>query len=129
MPDAVPNSPAPLKPRGWRIVAAGLLLLALAVVVLFTSRQAFSSPLAMVVVAAIGLAALLLQLRLRKDLGGKVHAPLWLNVLALVFALSAVFADLLHLTSGLMLVAALGAVVCFAASGVVVLHALRKTRA
>ena len=67
LPDAAPNPvPAP-NPRRWSIVAAGLLLLALALVVIYTSRSAFFSPLALVVVAAIGLAALLLQLRLRKD--------------------------------------------------------------
>jgi hypothetical protein len=110
------------------LVAAGLLLIALAVVVIYTSRPAFSSPLAMVVVAAIGLAALLLQLRLRKDLATPVHAPLWLNVLGLLFAVVAVFADILHLSAGWMLVAALGAVISFGISGVAVLHALRKKK-
>ncbi len=130
MPDAISNpapTPAP-KPRGWSLVAAGLLLIALAVVVIYTSRPAFSSPLAMVVVAAIGLAALLLQLRLRKDLVNPVHAPLWLNVLGLLFAITAVFADVLHLSAGWMLVAALGAVISFGISGVAVLHALRKKK-
>lgn len=83
------------------------------------------SPLALVVVAAIGLAALLLQLRLRRDVQAPVHAPFWLNVLGLVCAVAAVFADVLHLTSNLMLITALGAVICFAISGVTVLHALR----
>jgi len=86
------------------------------------------SPLALVVVAAIGLAALLLQLRLRRDLGAPVHAPLWLNVTGLVFALAAVFPDVLHLGPTKMQVAALGAVVCFAISGTVVLHALRRKK-
>jgi len=120
------NSPAPPKPRGGSIVAAGLLLLALVLVVTFTSRPAFSSPLALVVVAAIGLAALLLQLRIRKDPSKPVRAPVWLNVLGLLFAVAAVFADHLHLSANLMLVAALGAVACFGVSGAVVLHALRK---
>ena len=131
MPDAPSNPPPALqsqpKSRGWSIVAAGLLLLALALVVIYTSRSAFSSPLALVVVAAIGLAALLLQLRLRKD-AGEVRAPLWLNVLGLVFAIIAVFADVLRFSANLMLVAALGAVVCFASSGIAVLRALRKPR-
>lgn len=82
----------------------------------------------MVVVAAIGLAALLLQLRLRQDIGAPVRAPLWLNVLGLAGALAAVFADVLHLSAALTHVAALAAVVCFAVSGIVVLHALRKSR-
>jgi uncharacterized membrane protein len=124
LPDNASN-PAP-KPRGWSLVAAGLLLLALGLVVIYTSRPAFSSPLAMVVVAAIGLAALLLQLRLRKDVKTTVHAPLWLNLLGLFFALGAVFADRVGLNPKRMLVAALGAVVCFAISGAVVLRALRR---
>lgn len=126
--DATSNPPPAPKPRGWSLVAAGLLLLALALVVIYTNRGAFLSPLALVVVASIGLAALLLQLRLRKDVGTGIHAPLWLNVLGLIFALGAVFADLLHLSPNLMLVAALGAVACFAISGISVLRALRKMR-
>lgn len=126
MPDAASNPPPAPRSSRWTIFAAGFLLLALALVVIYTSHAAFFSPLALVVVAAIGLAALLLQLRLRKNAGVKVHAPLWLNVLGLLFALASVFADLLHLSANLMTVAALGAVVCFAVSGAVVLHALRK---
>ena len=86
------------------------------------------------VVAAIGLAALLLQLRLRKDkdltapASSKVRAPLWLNVLGLVCAIAAVLADVFHLSANLMLVAALGAVVCFSVSAVAVLRALRKKK-
>jgi hypothetical protein len=49
-------------------------------------------------------------------------------VLGLVCALAAVFADVVRLNPSLMLVAALGAVVCFAASGIVVLRALRKQK-
>ena len=127
MPDA-PSKPAPASSRRWTVVAAGLLLLALALVVIYTSRPAFFSPLALVVVAAIGLAAILLQLRLRKDLSTRVRAPLWLNVMGLIFAIAAVFADVLHLTANHMLVAALGAVVCFAVSGTAVLRELRKKK-
>jgi hypothetical protein len=128
LPDATSNPPPAPKPRRWTIFAAGLLLIALALVVIYTSRGAFSSPLAIVVVAAIGLAALLLQLRLQPGVVTPVHAPVWLNVLGLICAIAAVFADMLHLSAGLMLVAALVAVVCFAASGIVVLRALRKQR-
>src|SRR5271170_2341382 len=118
LPDATSNPPAPepnprttspqTKSRRWSVVAAGLLLLALALVVIYTSRSAFSSPLALVVVAAIGLAALLLQLRLRRDLSAEantqasfqpsneVRAPLWLNVMGLIFAIAAVLADVFH---------------------------------
>ncbi len=115
-------------PRRWTIFAAGLLLIALALVVIYTSHRAFMSPLALVVVAAIGLAALLLQLRFRRDVGTPVHVPFWLNVLGLICAIAAVFADLLHLTANLMLIAALGAVLCFAISGATVLHALRDRK-
>ena len=134
MPDATSKpSPAP-PPRRWTIFAAALLLLALALVVIYTSRRAFYSPLALVVVAAIGLAALLLQLRLRKnadnskdkEVSTPVRAPLWLNVLGLAFAIAAVAADILHWTANAMLVAALSAVVCFAISATAVLHSLRK---
>jgi hypothetical protein len=122
------NSPPQPKPRRWSIVSAGLLLLALALVVIYTSRPAFSSPLALVVVASIGLVALLLQLRFRTGTASHVRSPLWLNVLGLLFAMAAVFADHLQLKGNLMVVAALGAVVCFGISGARVLHELRKKK-
>lgn len=128
MSDPTSNPTAPPRPRGWALVAAGLLLLALALVVLYTSRGAFFSPLALVVVAAIGLAALLLQLRLRKDVNSGIHAPLWVNVLGLIFAMLAVCADFAHLKANIMLVAALGAVICFSISGIAVLRSLRKQK-
>lgn len=129
MPDISPNLAVEPPRRRSTIVAAGLLLVALALVVIYTSRGAFHSPLALVVVAAIGLAALLLQLRLRPDLASSIRSPLWLNGIGVGLALAAVFADFLHLNGALMLVAALGAVVSFALSGVIVLSAMRKRRA
>jgi drug/metabolite transporter (DMT)-like permease len=128
VPDVAPNSAPSAQSRRWSIVFAGLLLIALTLVVVYTSRSAFSSPLAIVVVAAIGLVALLLQLRIKKNLGSTIQAPLSLNFVGLVFAIGALFADVLHLSSNLMLIAALGAVLCFGISGVVVLHAMRKKR-
>jgi hypothetical protein len=122
VPDPTP------KPRGSTLVAAGLLLVALALVVLYTSRGAFLSPVALVVIAAIGVAALLLQLRLRPDLASTVRAPVWLNALGVVFAIAAVFTDVLHLSGVWMPVAAFAAVACFAISGIIVLSALRKRR-
>jgi hypothetical protein len=126
--DESPN-PAP-DPRSRRptIVAAGLLLVALAFVVIYTNHGAFLSPLALVVVAAIGLAALLLQLRLRPGLHSSIRGPLWLNLMGVGFALVAVFSDFLHLNSVVMLIAALAAVVSFGVSGIIVLRALRKRR-
>jgi len=132
LPDAT-SKPSPTPPtRRWTIFAAALLIFALALVVIYTSHRAFNSPLALVVVAAIGMAALLLQLRLRKnnkvgtDASPRVRSPLWLNVMGVAFAIAAVAADILHWTANAMLVAALGAVVCFAVSGTAVLHSLRK---
>jgi hypothetical protein len=51
-----------------------------------------------------------------------------LNVLGLVFAVAAVSADLFHFSANLMLIAALGSVVCFAVSGTAILRALRKKK-
>jgi hypothetical protein len=125
LPDAASNPLPNAKSRRPAILGAGLLLLALALVVIYTGRGAFRSPIALVVVAAIGLAALLLQLRLRHDLPS-VHSPLWLNALGVVSATVAVVADVFHLNFAFLLVTALGAVVCFAVSGIIVLNALRK---
>jgi hypothetical protein len=99
-------------------------------VVIYTSRGAFFSPLALVVVAAIGLAALLLQLRMRTGVSTAVRGPLWLNGIGVVSALGALLADSLHLNlnPAWMLIAALVAVVSFAVSGIVVLSAMRKPR-
>ena len=131
LPDPAPGHSS--QPRSATLVAAGLLLAALALVVLYTGRGAFLSPLALVVIAAIGVAALLLQVRLRPDLPAGLRTssrrPLWINGLGVVFALAAVFTDLLRLSANLMLFSALAAVVCFAVSGIVVLNAIRKTRA
>ncbi len=130
MPDN-PSNPGPNpQPRGATLVAAGLLLAGLALVVLYTSRRAFLSPVALVVVAAIGLAALLLQLRLRPNLSSSarsslVGGPLWLNALGVICAVAAVFADVFHRNEVFTLIAALAAVVSFAVSGIIVLSALR----
>ena len=129
LPDATSKpSPAP-KHRRWTIFAAGFLVLALALVVLYTSGRAFSSPLALVVVAAIGLAAVLMQLRLRnRDEVSPVRAPVWLNALGILCALAALFADLLKLRPEIAQVLALAAIGIFAISSAVILHAFRKQR-
>jgi hypothetical protein len=129
LPQSDSNSSPAARSRRWTILAAGLLLAALALVVIYTGRGAFLSPLALVVVAAIGVAALLLQLRLRNDPHAPVRAPLWLNALAIAFAAGAVAADIFRLSAVFLFGSALGAVVCFAISGIVVLNALRKKRA
>jgi hypothetical protein len=115
--------------RRWTVITSGLLCCGLGVVVIYTKRSAFFSPLAVVVVAAIGLAAVLLQLRLyNREHSVPVQAPMWLNVLGVVFALSALFGDLLHLSGETAQVMALGAVGSFSVSGALILHAFRKHR-
>ena len=131
MPDDHSNPGPNPPPRGATIVAAGLLLAALALVVLYTGRGAFLSPVALVVVAAIGVAALLLQLRLRPDLSSiraSSRGPLWLNAFGVICAVGALFADVLHLSEVFMLVAALAGVVSFAVGGIMILSTLRKYR-
>jgi hypothetical protein len=113
--------------RRWTVIASGLLCGALAVVVLFTNRGAFFSPLAVVVMGAVGLAAVLLQLRLQTpDDGPSSTSPAWLNILGIIFALAAFFADLFHLTSQVTEALALGAVASFGVSGVIILRSFRK---
>lgn len=115
--------------RRWTVIASALLCCGLGVVVLYTRRSAFFSPLAVVVVAAIGLAAVLLQLRFyNREHSNPVHAPAWLNILGVGFALAAFFADFLGLSWQMAEVMALGAVGSFAISSAMILHAFRKNR-
>jgi len=97
-------------------------------VVVYAGSAAFHSPLAAVVLAAIGLAAVLLQLRLRTDSPRQVRVPQWLNLIGIVCAGCALFADRLRIGSGLYQVAALGAVGCFGISSLIVLDGMRKSR-
>ncbi len=119
------NSPTEKRPRRWSILAAGMLLLALALVVIYTSRPAFSSPMELVVIAAIGLAALLVQLRIQRQ---SARSPIWLNAVGLLFAIAAVFADRLHFSTNVMMMAALAAVLCFGISGTAILRDLRRKK-
>ena len=111
--------------RRWTVIASGLLLLALALVVIYTGPNAFVSPVALVVVAAIGLAALLLQVWFRRDLPN-IHPPLWLNVVGILCAMVALFADNLRMTRRMLDLVAFAAVVCFGISGSLILRALRR---
>jgi uncharacterized membrane protein len=121
---------APFKSRRWTVIASGLLCGAVAVVVLFTDRRAFFSPLAVVVLGAVGLAAVLLQLRLRnREQAGSVRSPVLLNVLGIFLALAALFGDLRRVSQEVIETLALGAVISFAISGAMILHAFRKQRA
>jgi hypothetical protein len=110
--------------RRWTVIASGLLLLALALVVIYTGPNAFLSPVALVVVAAIGLAALLLQVWFRRDLPN-IQSPLWLNILGILSAMLSLFADNLRMTRRMLDLVAFAAVVCFAISGSLILRALR----
>ncbi|HEY7616176.1 MAG TPA: hypothetical protein VH744_05185 [Terriglobales bacterium] len=117
------------KPRRWTVIASALLCGVLAVVVMFTNRNAFFSPLAVVVVAAIGSAALLLRIRLRAlDQRPTLHPPIWLNILGIGLALAALLADFLGISSQVAQVMALAAVGSFGISGAIILHAFRKQR-
>jgi hypothetical protein len=121
------NSPSP--PRRWTVIASALLCGGVALVVLFTTRGAFFSPLAVVVLGAIGLVAVLLQLRLRNHgQTDAVRPPVWLNVLGILCAVAALSSDLLHLSAQITETLALAAVGSFAISSAVILHAFRKRR-
>ena len=113
--------------RRWTVIASGSLILALALVVIYTKPAAFLSPIALVVVAAIGLAALLLQLWFRRDLP-QIRSPFWLNILGLFCAMLALAADFLGMQRRVLEVVAFAAVVCFGISGSLILHALRRQR-
>jgi uncharacterized membrane protein len=111
--------------RRWTVIASGLLILALALVVIYTRPNAFLSPVALVVVAAIGFAALLLQLRFHQELP-RVHSPVWLNTLGLLFAVLTLVADVLRMPMRTLEAVSFGAVVCFGVSGSLILRALRR---
>ena len=118
------------RPPRLTVIGSGLLCGLLALVVLFTDKRAFFSPVAVVVVAAIGLAAVLLQLRLRnREQTTAIHPPvLVLNVVGIFLALAALFADRLRFSSQMTQLTALGAIGIFAVSGAIILHAFRKQR-
>ena len=115
--------------RRWTVIASGLLCGLLALVVLYTGRSAFFSPLAVLVVAAIGFAALLLDLRLReRDKKYSVHPPMLLNLVGILAAIGALGAELLHCNPAITQVLVLGAIGIFGISGAIILHGLRKQR-
>jgi hypothetical protein len=109
------------------VLGAGLLCIALTLVVLFTSPVAFRSPAAVIVMALIGTAAVLLQLRVRnQDELPASRARLWLNLIGILFALAALFPAPLHVGPRVVQAMVLGAVGSFAISSAMVLHSFRK---
>ncbi len=122
-------SPFEFKHRRWSVIASGLLVGALALIVMFTNRTAFLSPVAVVVVAAVGVMALMLQLRLRYPAyRGKIDLPSWLNLAGGILAIAAFLKDWLRLRPGFAEIFTLAAIGCFGVSGALVLHRLRKRR-
>ena len=115
-------------PRRWTVIASGLLLFALALVVIYSGNNAFRSPVAVVVLSAIGLVAVLLQVRLRQNSSRIQRIPQVLNVIGILCAIGALFADRLGLASTAAQATALVAVGCFGISIVIVLDGLRKGR-
>ena len=114
-------------PRRWTILISGPLIGILALVVLYTNRGKLSSPLSIVVLAAVGLLALILQLRLRgRSETRSITSPPWLNVAGVGCALAALGADITRFHADYAPAFALVAVGCFAVSSVIVLQGLRK---
>jgi len=114
-------------PRRWTVLVSGLLCGLLALVVLYTNRGRLSSPLSIVVLAAVGLLALILQIRLPGQIKpSRVSSPPWLNAIGVSCALAALGADMAHFHAEFAPPLALVAAACFAVSSVVVLQALRK---
>jgi hypothetical protein len=115
--------------RRWTVLGAGVLCGLLALVVIYTKPRAFHSPIAVVVVSAIGLAALLLQTTLYNHQQTEpLRAPKWLNILGILCAMLALFADVLRFPAQLALAMAFGAIGAFSISAAVIMHALRKRR-
>lgn len=117
------------KSRRWTVIASGALCGLLALVVIYTKPNAFYSPIAVMVVAAIGLAAVLLQLRFyNQEQARPLHAPVWLNVLGILFALAALFSDVLRLSPAIAQLMPLGAIGAFSIGSAIILHGFRKRR-
>ena len=115
--------------RRTTVIASGLLCGLLALVVIYTRPAAFRSPLAVMVVAAIGSAAVLLQLRLyNRQQTQQVRSPVWLNVVGIVLAVVSLFSDVFRMTPAAAQITALAAIGAFSISSVIVLHAFRKRR-
>jgi hypothetical protein len=114
----------PLPPKRKTVIASGLLCCALALVVLFTGPGTFRSPAAIVVVAAVGSAAVLFQLLIRHSTHGL--PPMLLNGIGVLLALGALFPSAVGIGPLLAQAMALGSVVSFAIGSAMILHSFRK---
>jgi len=118
------------KQRRWTVITSGLLLATLALIVTFTTHAAFVSPTAVAVMAAVGIMALMLQLRLRyPQQRGEIQVSSWLNLAGGILALTAFLREWLHISLAVTEIITLAAIGCFGVSGALVLHKLRKRRA
>ncbi len=116
--------------RRWTVITSGILVGALALIVTFTSRAAFLSPVAVAVVAAVGVMALMLQLRLQHPRRAEeARLPSRLNLAGGVLALTAFLRDWLHIPVSIAELITLAAISCFGVSGALILHNIRKRRA
>ena len=114
-------------PRRNTVIASGLLCIALILVVLFSGPIAFRSPTAIVVMALIGTAAVLIQLRLRNNAPAPNLRPtLWLNVLGIGLAVAALFPATLRIGPRLTQALVFGAVGSLAITSALILHDIRK---
>jgi len=93
---------------------------------MFTSPAAFRSPMAVVVMALIGAAAVLLQIQLRHTETARFRPQLWLNIVGILLTIGALFPSALHLGPKFAQVMVLGAVGSFAISSAIILHSVRK---
>lgn len=112
--------------RRWTVLGSGLLCGVLAVIVIYTNPRAFRSPIALVVLAAIGVLAAVLQVRLRRETSSAQGLPLLLNLAGIISALAALGRGWLHISLEAEPVLALVAVSCFSVSTILLLESIRK---
>ena len=113
-------------PRRWTVLGSGLLCGVLAVIVIYTNPRAFRSPIALVVLAAIGVLAAVLQVRLRRQASSAQGLPLFLNLAGIAFALGALGRNWFHIPVEAEPALALVAVSCFSVSTILLLESIRK---
>ena len=104
-----------------------MLCIALTIVVLFTSPAAFRSSAAVIVMALIGAAAVMFQMRLREgNQRRSLVASLWLNIVGVILAVAALFPAAMHSGPRLVQALVLGAIGSLAISSAMILHSFRR---